>query len=356
MNQFSKWFNQRWSFYQPRYWAWWLVARAVHFLVAGFCSVLVQALAITLTTGKFEDPLAVLKRFIRIENSVISLNTPSLEDSIILGALFVSLAVVLGWWWKYFSDFAVLMTFRPLSSNLQAQSKALTVLFSSLLDAPRPKHITPQRHDSNLNKIKLECATSVLSARAFFEMKVDPEDIELCFRELLKKSTNSSPLGGICRIVACSTLTPKEWLNSPVVSYLMTTLGLEPTRGLSTTAHKCRYFYLGSQVEDDHDKVILTFLAAIHKMFGFSFTQVDDTRLTPIFEYQREKYGVANPDPAFLFIEGTSEVLFYRIVFSTEHRGPFTKKWASETWNLHNNKSVNAYKRVIDTLCPPPNI
>lgn len=355
MNRFVSWLSRRYGLYRLEYLAWRIVAYLMHILISVGVAISSQAVATRLTTDRFENPIDVFGRLVTIGSDTLTLNLPSLHDVIILLALFGPLSLFLIWLRHRFRNFAVMRTFKSLSRDLLVQSRVLKALLSSLLDAPHPYHIDPLRHDANLNKIKFECATSVLSATAFFTMKVDPDTIIHCFNNLLREPGNIFPSGGIRRIVACSTLTPKEWLNAPLVRYLIATLGLEPTRGLGTTAHKCRYYYLGSLGLDPHDNEILNVLSRIHKMFGFKFNPVQSENLMPIFDYQKEKYGALTPDPAFLYVEGAgaSEVLFYRIAFSIEHRGPFQKEWIIERWDPA-NRSVSVYKSVIDTLCPLP--
>lgn len=340
------------STYWKRYVLWLVLFRLLHGFIAIALGFTVQFFTNSLTTGQFEAPQDVLKRVLLdfLNHGLGAFDRLPLADvvAVLLGFLVFTAIVIL--LWSEFKRRAVLRAFPPVPTEHKRMADALINVLHGLLNVPPGDILDVTRHDEHLDRVRDEAVTSISSATAFFKLEVEPETIERCFAYLLGLAEAGSP--EIRRIVACSTISPKQWLSGPLISYLLTTLGLGATLG-KVASHRCRYYQL-SAGPDNHDQVILDFLRRVHGIFGFEFRAVT-TELDPILAYQRGK-GVEKPDPAFLYLEFVDRSpVFYRIGFAQDPRAPFRKRWIEERW-VSGNPSVETYRQVIDALCPFPSL
>lgn len=254
--------------------------------------------------------------------------------------------------------FSTMRSFKSIREDLSSLSKATSSGLLSLVEV-KPDNKKSVQHRQAIDKKQYEYRVSIASACASVQLPVDPRTIDFCVQELMQAHKYALRDNRVRRIVTCSTLVPKQWLNRHLIPYLMTTLALDTTTG-DSAAHKCRYYHLKSQNLDAGDYAVLKFLEDLHEMFGFEFKRINKDQLTPILDYQRLRYKEEdedNIDPAFLFIEhNNGSVIFYRImIVDDEVRPPYKRKWEEEKWRpVPQNRSVTAYQSVIETLCPLP--
>jgi hypothetical protein len=181
---------------------------------------------------------------------------------------------------KLLKRYAAMWSFRSIRDDLSKLKKAMLNMLSRLVEI-EPDGTQKKKHRVALHRIQYEYGVSIASARASIELTVDPETIEKCIRGLMHLHRNEVSSTGVRRIVACSTLVPKQWLNTHLIRYLMTTLALEPRTGTGA-AHKCRYYLMRSEPIDPGDKAVLDFLERLHEMFGFRFEKIEGDRLQDI--------------------------------------------------------------------------
>lgn len=350
----------RWSYYRTRYRFFWLLGRIVHIALSLVCGAAVLAFAMVLTGGQYKSLKDFLQKMVfphlfTFENKRFVFDYPSADDAWLLIPFLIGTTFFGFYFKKWSSKYPVLFTFTPLRYNLESTKDILVKKLKSMIEVPRPSTVSTKRYDENLENIRDDFNMSIVSAKSFFEIEVDPLTIEHSFDVLLdlqKKATKKR----VTRIVACFTLKPRQWLNAPMVNYLLATLGL--ASNLATEADKRRYYYVPTE-QDEYDNRIISHLGRIHVYFGFIFGEVSESDVKPIIDYQKDKYGCETPDPAFLFIEFDSptdclcdKILFYRIAFHHDPRGPFSKAWIHEPWDTEDNRSVLAYGEVVDKLCP----
>lgn len=256
------------------------------------------------------------------------------------------LAWIITWWWK---RKIVLRTFKPLGTLVSRLRNQVVENCTKLLRASVQKEGV-WAYDPLLTHERLDFEVALHSTIAFLGMRVDPDSIERCVKRLHDELINGSRVPK--KIVACASLTPKEWSNPITMSYLLATLALYVKASRSGTTVNATRFYIVPSYLEDKDNKIMDDLKVIHKAMGFTLRVLEmpdahsyPSELDPVIQYQRIRYPGHEPDPAFLFVEFEYCSLFYRIVYNGLGV-PYIKAWEQEEWRAP-DKSVEAYQKAI---------
>ncbi|MCH8837455.1 MAG: hypothetical protein IIA60_06590 [Candidatus Marinimicrobia bacterium] len=251
---------------------------------------------------------------------------------------------------KYLNLFAgkiALRVMKPLNKHLRDLRNSLEEKWIEWLTRNPPlrqKFLVNSRNDHDI---------VLLSANAFVKTEVEPSTIHDCIKEL--QGTLGNKRNNLKRIVACSSLKPKEWINQTLIRYLLTTLAVR-AKAMRPDAEIVakRFFILPPGMTEDDDEVMET-LKMIHESVGFEFNKLDqkDPVLKPIIQYQTNSdVKEKDLDPAFLFLDwGDEDPWFYRIRFPDESY--YRKEWKKVTWFAGNSDAI-AYYASITLLTERP--